>query len=367
MLPMGHPILCRTVSRRGVLGLGAAGAAAGLAGSEATEVNSTLTAVRGVRVGHWTHRSGSTGCTVVLAEGGAVAGVDVRGGAPGTRETGLLSPEMTVGSVHAVLLTGGSAYGLAAADGVMQHLERQGEGFPVGNSVVPIVPAAVLFDLGVGDPEVRPDARSGRLAAEAASGGPVEMGSVGAGAGATVGKMLGAGHAMRGGLGSSAVSLGDGLVVGALAAVNCLGDVVEPSTGEIVAGARNENGDGFADSMKQLVAGGWRTIAEGSGNTTIGVIATNLLWTKSQATKVAQMAHDGLARAIRPAHMPFDGDTVFALGLGGQQPDVRLLGLVGAAAASAMASAIVAAAKAASSGFGLPAARDLQVEPTSTE
>ena len=359
MLSMRRFHYCESVSRRRILSLGAGIATAPLAGLGATDLNSTLTAVPGIRVGHWTHRSGSTGCTAILADSGAIAGVDVRGGGPGTRETDLLRPEMSVGSIHAVVLSGGSAYGLASADGVMQYLARQGIGFPVGKSVVPIVPAAILFDLGVGDPSIRPDARSGVLAAEAASTDPVAMGSVGAGAGATVGKMFGASRAMRGGLGSAAVSRGDGLVVGALAAVNCLGDVVDPKSGGIVAGARREDGQGFADSMALLRTGGRREDSETTGNTTLGVVATNLDWTKAQAMKVAQMAHDGLARAIRPAHMPFDGDTVFALGTGGRPADTQLIGVVGALAASAMASAIVAAVRAATSGFGLPAVPDL--------
>ena len=318
-------------------------------------MNSTLTAVPGIRVGHWTHESGSTGCTAVLVEEGAVAGVDVRGGGPGTRETDLLRPEMSVGTVHAVVLSGGSAYGLAAADGVMRHLEDRGIGFRVGSSVVPIVPAAILFDLGIGDPSVRPDAEAGYLAAEAASAGPVEMGSVGAGAGATVGKMFGLGRAMRGGLGSAAVTLPDGVAIGALAAVNALGDVVDPRTGEIIAGARREDGSGFADSMAQM-----RSAAEAKGepreNTTLGIVASNVSWSKSQASKAAQMAHDGLARAIQPAHMPFDGDTVFALGTGGQSVDSRMLGTVGALGADTLALAVAAAVRAAQSGFGLPAA-----------
>ena len=358
MFPVRRLLSCKNIPRRHILSLGAGIATARLAGSEAIDVNSTLTAVPGIRVGHWTHRSGSTGCTVILAADGAVAGVDVRGGGPGTRETDLLKPEMTVGSVHAVVLSGGSAYGLSSADGVMQYLERQGIGFPVGASVVPIVPAAILFDLGVGDPTVRPDAKAGFLAAEAASADVVEMGSVGAGAGATVGKMLGASRAMRGGLGSAAISLEDGLVIGALAAVNCLGDVVDPSTGDIVAGARKADGGGFADSMMVLRTGGWQPESGSAGNTTLGVVATNLKWTKPQATKVAQVAHDGLARAIRPAHMPFDGDTVFALGTGGRAADTRTVGLVAALAADAMATAIVAAVRAATSGFDLPAADD---------
>ncbi len=322
----------------------------------AAQANATLTAVPGLRVGHWTHESGSTGCTVVIADGGAVAGVDVRGGGPGTRETDLLAPAMSVQRVHAVVLSGGSAYGLAAADGVMAHLEKLGIGFRAGPSVVPIVPAAILFDLGIGDPSVRPGAREGRLAAEAASRSPVRAGSVGAGAGASVGKMFGRGRAMRGGLGSAAISLPGGLVVGALAAVNALGDVVDPATGRIVAGARGEDGSGFADTMAHLRSGAATRRAQPAGNTTVAVVAANVDWTKAQASKVAQMAHDGLARAVRPAHMPFDGDTVFALGTGGRRTDASLLGIIGALAAEALATAIVSAVTSAEAGFGLPAA-----------
>ena len=346
------------MSRRRVLQLAGYLQCSPLALTLNATVNDTLTAVPGIRVGHWTHKSGSTGCTAVLATGGAVAGADVRGGGPGTRETDLLRPEMTVDAIHAVILSGGSAYGLATADGVMRYLESEGIGFRAGNAVVPIVPAAILFDLGIGDPSVRPDEMAGFLAAQRASEEPVEMGSVGAGAGATVGKLFGRERAMRGGLGSAAISLSGGLVVGALAAVNALGDVVDPSTGAIVAGARREDGDGFADTMASL-----RSSAPPQGspgeNTTLGVVAANLSWTKAQAAKVAQMAHDGLARAIRPAHMPFDGDTVFALGTGGNPTDDRLLGVVGALAADALAEAVVAAVNAATSGFGLPAATSL--------
>ena len=328
--------------------LGASMAIGPLAALRASEVNATVTAVPGVRVGHWTHPSGSTGCTVVLTDAGAVAGVDVRGGAPGTRETDLLRPEMSVDTVHAVVLSGGSAYGLAAADGVMEYLESEGVGFRVGESVVPIVPAAILFDLGVGDPQVRPTAKSGLQAARDASGQPVPMGNVGAGAGATVGTLFGRGRAMRGGLGSAAVTRPDGLVVGAIAAVNALGDVVDPGTGQIVAGARTSDGAGRGDERPGAAQ-----------NTTIAVVAANATWTKTQAAKAAQMAHDGLAMAIRPAHMPFDGDTVFALGTGGSAVDASLLGEIGALAADALAQAVVAAVQAAESGFGLPAAKDL--------
>ena len=347
------------LSRRRALWLGSGMAIGPLAAIAESEVNSSLTAVPGLRVGHWTHPSGSTGCTVVLADGGAVGGVDVRGGAPGTRETDLLRPEMSVDSVHAVVLSGGSAYGLAAADGVMQYLEGEGVGFPAGGSVVPIVPAAILFDLGIGDPKARPTAKSGLAAARNASRQPVPMGSAGAGAGATVGKLFGPGRAMRGGLGSAAITRPDGLVVGAIAAVNALGDVVDPATGQIVAGARTADGSGFADSMAHLRSGR-RAQASGTGqNTTIALVAANVTWTKTQAAKTAQMAHDGLAMAIRPAHMPFDGDTVFALATGGRTVDARMLGEIGALAADMLAQAVVAAVRTAESGFGLPASKDL--------
>lgn len=323
-------------------------------------MNSTLTAVPGIRVGHWTHASGSTGCTAVLTSGGAIAGVDVRGGGPGTRETDLLRPEASVASVHAVVLSGGSAYGLAAADGVMRYMEGEGVGYPVGGSVVPIVPAAILFDLGVGDPAVRPNAESGFLAAESASAAPVAVGNVGAGAGASVGKMFGPQRAMRGGLGSASVTLPDGLVVGALAAVNALGDIVDPARGTIVAGARDSDGAGFADSMDALRKGTWTNSPQVAGNTTLGVVAANVSWTKAQATKVAQMAQDGLAMAVRPAHMPFDGDTVFALGTGGREANARLVGMVGALAADVLAQAILVAVRAAEDGFGLSSAGGIQ-------
>lgn len=342
-----------SISRRRVLRYGASlGFAPWVLGADSL-MNSTLTAVSGVRVGHWTHASGSTGCTAVLTRGGAVAGVDVRGGGPGTRETDLLRPEASVESVHAVVLSGGSAYGLAAADGVMRFLEGEGVGLPVGGSVVPIVPAAILFDLGVGDPTVRPNAESGFLAAESASSEPVAVGSVGAGAGASVGKMFGPERAMRGGLGSAAIALPDGLVVGALAAVNALGDIVDPARGAIVAGARDSDGVGFADSMEALRRGTWSS-PPAAGNTTLGVVAANVSWTKAQATKVAQMAQDGLARAVQPAHMPFDGDTVFALGTGGRAANARLVGMIGALAADVLAQAILAGVRTAEDGFGLP-------------
>ena len=323
----------------------------------------SLTDVPGVQVGHWTSSKRPTGCTAILTPGGATAGVDVRGGGPGTRETDLLRPEASIQQVHGICLAGGSAYGLAAADGVMRFLEEQGAGFAAGRWVVPIVPAAILFDLNVGDGAVRPDAKAGYRAAKAATKGPVEQGNVGAGAGATVGKLFGAERSMKGGLGSASLRVGE-LVVGALAAVNAIGDVVDPKTGEILAGALEPNHSGFADSAA-YVRQGLRSAAEPASpaapnqNTTLGVVAANLNWTQAQATKCAQMAHDGFARAIRPVHMPFDGDVVFALGTGGEETDLRLLGVVGALAADALALAVTAAVMHARSIPGRPARRDL--------
>ena len=349
---------CGAISRREIIAAGILSPAA--AGRARAQDNRSITNVPGIEVGHWTHESGSTGCTVVLSRKGAVAGVDVRGGAPGSRETALLRPEMSVDAIHAVVLCGGSAFGLAAADGVMRYLESEGVGYAFGGQVIPIVSAAVLFDLGVGDARIRPTAESGAAAARAASAAPAAMGNVGAGAGATVGKILGPRRAMKGGLGSAMLELPGGIVVGALAAVNALGDVVDPENGSIVAGARGESGAGFLDSMQWLRSG--RAIAGGGAgrNTTIGVVAANVTWTKAAAAKAAQMAHDGLARAVRPAHMPADGDTIFALGTGGTAADLRLTGIIGAAAADVFAQAAVAAVRAAKSAFGFPAAADFQ-------
>jgi L-aminopeptidase/D-esterase-like protein len=318
-----------------------------------------LTAVPGLEVGHDTLPERPTGCTVVLARRGAVAGVDVRGGAPGTRETDLLDPSNTVQKVHAVVLTGGSAFGLDAAAGVVRYLEEQGIGFDVGVAKVPIVPGAVLFDLSVGDkPHVRPTADSGYRAAQAASTGPVAAGNVGAGAGATIGKIAGLARRMKGGLGSASITLPDGLVVAALVAVNAVGDVLDPATGQLIAGVRTEDGRALADARELLRTGGFRPLARPGENTTIGVVATNAALDKAQARKVAQMAHDGLARAIAPAHTPLDGDTIFALATGVRAgaPDVMTVGTL---AADAMSAAVVRAVRAADGLPGLPAARDL--------
>lgn len=318
-----------------------------------------LTDVPGVKVGHFTDTRRPTGCTVVLVEDGAVAGVDVRGGAPGTRETDLLDPLNTVERVHALLLSGGSAFGLDAATGVMRFLEERGVGFPVGTARVPIVPAAILFDLALGDWKIRPDAAAGHAAARAASSGPVAEGNVGAGAGATVGKLFGFQRAMKGGLGTASLRLPHGVVVAALVAVNAVGDVVDPSNGRLLAGARTADGRALEDTQAAILAG--RVLAPplrvepARGNTTIGVVATNAALSKAAANKVAQMAHDGLARSLRPVHTPWDGDTLFALSTGREPADTLV---VGALAAEVVALAVLRGVRAASSLPGLPAAAD---------
>ena len=270
--------------------------------------------VPGVLVGHAADPVGLTGCTAILFQIPAVAGVDVRGSSPGTRETDLLSPTGRVGETHGILLTGGSAFGLAAADGVVRFLQERGVGYDVRVARVPLVPAAVLFDLAVGDHKARPDAAMGYEAASAAASGDFPQGSVGAGTGATVGKVLGPERAMKGGVGSASVGLSGGLVVAALAAVNAFGDVRDPATGEIVAGPRLADGT-LADSVEYLEEAA-RFMRWGE-STTLAVVATNARLTKPQVTKVSQMAHDGLARAISPVHTSIDGDLVFAASVDG--------------------------------------------------
>jgi len=319
-----------------------------------------LTAVDGLLVGHHTLTERPTGCTVVLAGAeGAVAGVWVGGGAPGTRDIELLDPSNTVPKVHAIVLSGGSAFGLDSASGVMKFLDEKKIGFATRAGKVPIVPAAILYDLAFGSkPEVRPGADCGYRAATEATAKAVEEGNVGAGAGATVGKLNDMPNAMKGGIGSSAIVMRDGLVVAALVAVNAVGDVVDPATGKIVAGARAKAGTGgFADARKLIRAGAAYPPRPGE-NTTIGIVATNAALTKAQARKVAQMAHDGLARAIVPSHTPADGDTVFALATGTKtgEPDMMR---IGALAADAMAEAIVRGVLAAKTSGGIPGARDL--------
>jgi L-aminopeptidase/D-esterase-like protein len=284
--------------------------------------------------------------------------VDVRGGAPGTRETDLLEPENTVQQVHAVVLSGGSAFGLEAATGVVRYLEEKGVGFPVGVGKVPIVPAAILFDLGIGDWTIRPDAKAGYEAARAATAGPVAEGSVGAGAGATVGKLFGPRRAMKGGIGTASVRLPGGAVVAALVAVNAVGDVVDPATGRVIAGMRAPEGKGPGGTVEALLAGEPPGRPLEGKNSSIGVVATNVTLTKAEAKKVAQMAHDGLARAIRPVHTPWDGDTLFALSTGALRVDEATL-VVGALAAEAVAHAVVRAVTAATGLPGYPSVADL--------
>ena len=332
----------------------------------------SLTDVRGLRVGHHTDTRRPTGCTVVLTPEGAVAGVDVRGAAPGTRETELLAPLNAVEQVHAIMLAGGSAFGLDAAGGVMRWLEERGHGVLVGpvqreglqrrGIRVPIVPAAILFDLWLGDMTIRPDAASGYAACEAASDAPVAQGNVGAGAGCAIGKLFGIGRAMRGGLGSASVTV-DGITVGALVAVNAIGDVVDPATGRVIAGARTADGDALFGTMQALRRGELSAPTQVGAATTLGIVATDAVLTKAQAGKLAQMAHDGFARAINPVHTMADGDTIFALATGATGRGANLT-LLGALAADVVATAIVRAAHAArrldAPGLpALPAARDM--------
>lgn len=304
--------------------------------------SSAITDIRGIEVGHAQDDKALTGCTVILCRAGAVAGVDVRGGAPGTRETDLLDPVNLVENVHAVVLAGGSAFGLDAASGVMRYLEEQGIGFPTSEARVPIVPTAILYDLGIGRADIRPDAAMGYRAAAEASPNPPREGNVGAGTGASVGKVRGMAYATKSGIGTWSME-SNGLIVGALVAVNAIGDVVDPNSGEKIAGLRSGTS---LEWMKNNPAR-----PEIQSNTVIGVIGTNARLTKAGATKVAQMAHDGLARAIRPAHTMYDGDTIFTLATGEKEAD---LSLVGACAADVMAEAIVRAVKLAESAGGLP-------------
>ena len=314
----------------------------------------SITDVAGLRVGHFTDTRRPTGCTVVLTADGAVAGVDVRGAAPGTRETELLSPLNAVEQVHALVLAGGSAFGLDAASGVMRWLDERGFGLQVGPARVPIVPAAILFDLWVGDASIRPDAAAGYAACEAASTEPVAEGNVGAGSGATIGKLFGLQRAMRGGIGSASVTVG-GITVGALVAVNAIGDVIDPSTGQTVAGARTADGSALLGTMRALLRGDLPVPLQAGSATTLGVVATDAVLTKAQANKMAQMAHDGLARAINPVHTMTDGDTVFALATGASRKTAHLT-LLGALGAEVMATAVLRAVRAATalSGPGLP-------------
>lgn len=318
------------------------------------EIN--ITDIKGIKIGHAQNIAGGTGCTVILCEKGAWAGVDVRGGAPASRETDLLNPVNMVEQIHAVILSGGSAYGLDAAAGVMAFLEEKEIGFNVGVGVVPIVCGASLFDLIVGDPKCRPDKDMGYQACENAGIEPVAEGNVGAGTGAAVGKFLGMEHMMKGGLGTYALEIG-GLQVGAVVAVNALGDVVDVDTGKKIAGLLNDDHTGLSNTEETMYAQFAQNKNVFSGNTTICCVVTNAKLTKTQANKLASMAHDGLARAIRPVHTMADGDTVFLMATGEIQamPDA-----VGALAAEVVARAINRAVRKAEPAYGLKAAGDFE-------
>jgi len=328
-------------------------------------LSNAITDVQGIKVGQETNLEALTGCTVIMCPDGAIGGVDQRGGAPGTRETDLLRPLHMVEKVHAILLAGGSAYGLDAATGVMKYLEEQEIGFNAGVAHVPIVPAAILFDLGVGDPNIRPDAKMGYRASQNASSKPPAEGNIGAGTGCSVGKILGPGQSMKSGIGTASMEIGGGVTIGANVAVNAFGDVIDPNSGMILAGVRSTKvgpvkvgSEGyFANTltiMRSLIGRTALSYASRS-NTVIGIVATNAKLDKIQTNKVAQMAHNGLARTIQPAHTMFDGDTIFALSTGRKKADVNI---VGAFASEVMVEAVLRAVREAKSAAGLPAASD---------
>ncbi len=325
----------------------------------------------GVRIGHAQNEDALTGCTVVLCEAGAAGGVDQRGGAPGTRETDALHPMHLVERVHAIVLAGGSAFGLDAASGVVRYLEEKGVGFDVRVARVPIVPCAILFDLALGRADIRPDASMGYQACQNANPRMPAEGNVGAGIGATVGKIFGMDHAMKSGIGCARLDIGGGVIVSAIAAVNAFGDIIDPKDGEIIAGARRrlsekaekepggKREDMFIntlEAMKTLLGRAAMGFARRE-NTVIGVVATNAKLTKEQINKVAQMAQDGLARSVRPAHTMLDGDTIFALSTGNKKADVNI---IGAFAAEAFSQAIVRAVLTAQPLGGLPSASSLR-------
>ncbi len=328
----------------------------------------SLTDIPGLKVGHEQDNEALTGCTVVLCENGAIGGVDQRGGAPGTRETDALHPMHTVHNVNAVVLAGGSAFGLDAASGVVRYLEEKNIGFDVGVARVPIVPSAILFDLGIGRADIRPDAAMGYRACLNASGSAPAQGNVGAGCGATVGKILGMGQSMKSGIGSASMEIGSGVIVAALAAVNAFGDVIDPSNGQIIAGARSlqkgplqiGKGDFFADTLQVMQTLVGRTALGFSTreHTVIGVVATNAKLDKEAANKVAQMAQDGLARTVRPAHTMLDGDTIFSLATGERRADVNI---VGAFAAEVFSQAILQAVRSAGPAADLPSISSLDL------
>jgi L-aminopeptidase/D-esterase-like protein len=313
-----------------------------------------VTDISGIKVGHYTDKKAATGCTVILCEQGAVAGVDVSGSSPGTRETDLLRPGNLVEKVQAVVLSGGSAFGLDAATGVMKYLEERGFGYETSAGKVPIVPAAIIFDLNIGDSKIRPGANEGYQACLAATNGEVSEGCVGAGTGATVGKILGIGSAVKSGLGTASQKIARDVVVAALVVVNAVGDVIEPGRGEILAGPRRPDGRGFL-STSELWKGESKE-AVTTSNTVIGVVATDAKISKTEANKLAHVAQVGIARTIDPCHTMYDGDALFALSLGQKEADLSALG---AAAAEVVAEAIVRAIQKAEALAGVPAAKDV--------
>lgn len=320
-----------------------------------SEAVRSIVDIPGISVGHATDLTGLTGCSVVLCPEGAVAAVDVRGGAPGTRETDLLGPARLVQTIHAVLLTGGSAFGLAAADGVTRFLHSHGHGQEIGETRVPIVPAAVLYDLGIGDSRAFPDASAGWQAAEAARSDFLEEGCVGAGTGATVGKVLGIGQATKSGIGSAALRLANGTTVGALVAVNALGDVVSPISGQIIAGPRDPETGEYLSSVARILQGEAEPAPAVGANTTIGVVATDARLGRDDLGRVALTAHDGLARVIRPAHTLYDGDAFFALATGRSTTPADPLAIA-VAASEVIATAIIRAVMSAQPLGNLPSA-----------
>ena len=310
--------------------------------------------VEGFYIGNAQDTEGGTGCTAIYCPEGAVAGVDVRGGGPATRETDLLDPVNMVEKIHCVMLSGGSAYGLAAAGGAMDYLEEHGVGFDVGIGIVPIVPSACLFDLAVGDPKCRPDHQMGYDALVNAEKNEPEQGIVGAGTGATVGKLCGAERAMKSGLGIYAEQYGD-LKVGAVVAVNALGDVIDPDTNLPVAGLLNETKDALSSTSEEIKKITELSFSMFKGNTTLGCIITNAKLTKAQAKKVAMMAHNGYARAIRPVHTSADGDSIFTMATGQVDAQIDAVGVI---AAEVMAKAIARAVKVPSA-YGFIGSMDL--------
>ena len=329
------------------------------------KINNSITDVPGIKVGHAQDMEALTGCTVILTEAGATGGVDQRGGAPGTRETDALRPMHMVEKVHGIILSGGSAFGLDAAGGVMKYLEEKNIGVNTGIVKVPVVPSAILFDLGIGNPKVRPDAQMGYQACLNATDDNSQQGNVGAGTGATVGKIFGMKQAMKSGIGTASIEIGNGVIVGAIIAVNAFGDVVSPTGDEILAGARSMqtgpikigSAGYFADTLHVLKTLAGRSIMNLASrqNTVIGVVGTNAILTKNEANKIAQMAHNGLARTIKPAHTMFDGDTLFSLATNRRRSDVNI---VGAYAAEVVATAVINAVTSAQTIPGFPAAKD---------